>query len=62
MEPNLTIETFLAVSEMVASQLRIKEADRWSANICKLKFVSFQTEFPEVNDQQFLWAAEQWIQ
>ena len=62
MESNLTIETFLAVSEMVASQLRIKEADRWSTNICKLKFVSFQTEFPEVNDQQFLWAAEQWIQ
>ena len=62
MESNLTIETFLAVSEMVASQLRIKEADRWSTNICKLKFVSFQTEFPEVNDQQFLWAAEHWIQ
>ena len=62
MEPNLTIETFLAVSEMIASQLRIKDADRWSANICKLKFVSFQNEFPEVNDQQFLWAAEQWVQ
>ena len=62
MESNLTIETFLAVSEMISSQLRLKEADRWSSNICKLKFVSFQTEFPEVNDQQFLWAAEQWIQ
>lgn len=58
----LTIETFLAVSEMVAAQLRIKEADRWSPHICQLKFVSFCSEFPEVTDAQFLWAAEQWLQ
>lgn len=58
----LTIETFLAVAEMVAAQLRIKDADRWSAHICQLKFVSFTTEFPEVSDAQFLWAAEQWLQ
>lgn len=58
----LTIETFLAVAEMVAAQLRIKEADRWSASICKLKFVSFTTDFPEVNDPQLLWSAEQWLQ
>jgi hypothetical protein len=59
---SLTIETFLAVAEMIAAQLRIKEADRWSAAICKLKFVSFTTDFPEVTDPQFLWAAEQWLQ
>lgn len=58
----LTIETFLAVAEMVASQLRIKDADRWTPQICQLKFVSFTSEFPEVNDRQFLWAAEQWLQ
>ena len=58
----LTIETFLAVAEMVAAQLRIKEADRWSAHICQLKYVSFSGEFPEVSDSQFLWAAEQWLQ
>lgn len=58
----LTIETFLAVAEMVASQLRIKEADRWSPQICQLKYVSFCSEFPEVSDPQFLWAAEQWLQ
>jgi hypothetical protein len=58
----LTIETFLAVAEMVAAQLRIKEADRWSPHICQLKYVSFSGEFPEVNDSQFLWAAEQWLQ
>lgn len=58
----LTIETFLAVAEMVAAQLRIKEADRWTPQICQLKFVSFTSEFPEVNDRQFLWAAEQWLQ
>ena len=50
-------ETFLAVAEMLASHLRLKEADRWSIPICKLKYVSFQSGYPEVNDQQFLWAA-----
>ena len=55
-------ETFLAVAEMLASHLRLKEADRWSVPICKLKYVSFQSSYPEVNDQQFLWAAEQFVQ
>lgn len=58
----LTPETFLAAAEMIAAQLRIKEADRWSPHICRLKFHSFTSEFPEVNETQFLWAAEQWIQ
>lgn len=61
-QSGLTIETFLAVAEMIAAQLRIKEADRWTPHICQLKFVSFTTEFPEVNDRQFLWSAEQWLQ
>lgn len=62
-KPNrLTPETFLAVAEMIAAQLRIKEADRWSPHICRLKFHSFTTEFPEINEPQFMWAAEQWIQ
>lgn len=59
---SLTIESFLAVAEMIAAQLRIKEADRWSPHICQLKFVSFCSEFPEVTDAQLLWAAEQWLQ
>jgi len=59
---SLTPETFLAVTEMVAAYLRIKEADRWSPHVCKLKFYSFTTEFPEVTEPQFMWAAEQWIQ
>jgi hypothetical protein len=58
----LTIETFLAVAEMIAAQLRIKDADRWTPTICQLKFVSFTAEFPEVNDHQLVWAAEQWLQ
>lgn len=58
----LNIETFLAVAEMVAAQLRIKEADRWSPQICQLKYVSFVSEFPMVTGQQLMWAAEQWIQ
>lgn len=61
--PNrLTPETFLAVTEMVAGHLRLKEADRWTPHICRLKFHSFQAEFPEVNEPQFMWAAEQWVQ
>ena len=62
MEPQLTPDTFLAIAEMVAAQLRIKEADRWSPQICQLKYISFTSEFPEVSDQQFLWAAEKWLQ
>jgi len=59
---SLTPETFLAVAEMIAAQLRIKEADRWSPHICRLKFHSFTSEFPEISETQFMWAAEQWIQ
>lgn len=59
---SLKPETFLAVAEMVAGHLRLKEADRWSPHICRLKFHSFTSEFPEVNETQFMWAAEQWIQ
>jgi hypothetical protein len=58
----LSRETFFAVAEMVAGHLRLKEADRWSSHVCKLKFHSFTSEFPEVMDAQFMWAAEQWIQ
>jgi hypothetical protein len=61
-EDRLTIESFLSVAEMIAAQLRIKEADRWSAQICQLKYVSFLSEFPEVTDRQLLWSAEQWLQ
>lgn len=62
MAPLLAPDTFLAIAEMVAAQLRIKEADRWSPQICQLKYISFTSEFPEVSDQQFLWAAEKWLQ
>jgi hypothetical protein len=58
----LTAETFLAACEMVFSHLRLKEADRWSSHVCRLKFYSFASAFPEVSEAQFFWAAEQWIQ
>lgn len=58
----LTPETFLAVAEMIAGHLRMKDSDRWSPHICKLKFHSFTSEFPEVTEAQFMWASEQWIQ
>lgn len=61
-QASLTFETFGAVIEMIYSHLRLKEADRWGAHICKLKFYSFTSEFPEVNETQFMWAAEQWVQ
>jgi hypothetical protein len=62
MERTLNIETFVAVAEMVAAQLRIKEADRWPPQIIQLKYVSFQGSYPEVTGPQLMWAAEQWIQ
>ena len=36
--------------------------DQWSTAVCNLKYESFRSEFPEVNDPQFLWACERWIQ
>lgn len=63
MEQVLSKETFIAVCEMIASHLRIREADRWSqGGTAELKYVSFRSQYPEVNDTQFLWCGEQWIQ
>lgn len=59
---SLTPETFLAVAQMVAGHLRLKADDRWSPHVCRLKFHSFTSEFPEVSEAQFMWAAERWIQ
>jgi hypothetical protein len=59
---SLTPETFLAVAEMVAAHLRLKEVDRWTPHVCRLKFHSFTSEFPEISEAQFMWAAERWIQ
>ncbi len=47
---------------MLQQHLRIKEADRWGATVCRLKFYSFRSEFPEVDGAQFLWCCEKWIQ
>lgn len=58
----LTPETFFAAAEMIHGHLRTKEADRWSPAVCRLKWHSFTSEFPEVSEAQFLWAAEQWVQ
>lgn len=58
----LTFEVFLQGAEMIQQQLRIKEADRWGKDVCKLKFFSFSSEFPEVDSAQFLWACEKWLQ
>ena len=58
----LTPATFFAGVELIQQQLRVKREDRWSEVVCKLKFHSFKSEFPEVNDAQFFWACEQWVQ
>ena len=62
MANQLDAETFLSGVEMIQQQLRIKRDDQWSTNVCKLKYASFMTEFPEVSSVQFFWACEQWIQ
>ena len=58
----LTFQTFLAGVEMIQQQLRVKRDDRWSAAVCKIKYASFRSEFPEVSESQFCWACEQCIQ
>lgn len=61
-EALLPAKWFFVGVEMVWSQLRLKEADRWQAAIATIKHRSFVSEFPEVNSAQFLWASERWIQ
>lgn len=58
----LTPELFLQGAEMIQQHLRIKEADRWAPTVCRLKFYSFRSEFPEVDGSQFLWCCEKWLQ
>jgi hypothetical protein len=58
----LTPELFLQGAEMIQQHLRIKEADRWAPAVCRLKFYSYRSEFPEVDGTQFLWCCEKWIQ
>ena len=62
MADQLDAETFLAGVEMIQQQLRIKRDDQWSTVVCKLKYTSFLSEFPEVQSHQFFWACERWIQ
>lgn len=62
MARSLTIESFMVGADMVASHLRVKDVDRWSPQVGRLKYHSFTGEFPEVNDKQFLWSCEKWIQ
>lgn len=62
MAEQLDAETFLAGVEMIQQQLRIKRDDQWSTVVCKLKYTSFLSEFPEVQSHQFFWACERWIQ
>jgi hypothetical protein len=58
----LTIDVFLTGAEMLFAHLRVREVDRWSTAVCKLKFASFKGSFPDPDREQFLWACEQWIQ
>lgn len=58
----LTFADFLSGCEMVQNHLRIPPAQYWSADVCKLKFSSFQTSFPEASATHFWWACETWIQ
>jgi hypothetical protein len=54
--------TFFVGVEMIFSHLRLKDSDRWSEAIALVKLASFREAFPEINDAQFLWACETWVQ
>lgn len=58
----LQAKSFFVGCEVIFSHLRLKESDRWSETVALLKLASFTEAFPEVNDGQFLWACEQWVQ
>jgi hypothetical protein len=55
-------EAFTRGCRMIERHMRTRSEVIWSPEDFKLKFVSFNSEFPEVNTSQFLWACERWIQ
>lgn len=61
-EPPATLESFLASIQMLYQHLRLKEADRWTPAVARIKHVFFVEAYPEVSDRQFLWCCERWIQ
>ncbi len=55
-------EAFTRGCRMIERHIRTRSEVTWSPEDFKLKFVSFNSEFPEINTSQFLWACERWIQ
>lgn len=61
-EPPATLESFLASIQMLYQHLRLKDADRWTPAVARIKHIFFVESFPEVSDRQFMWCCERWIQ
>jgi hypothetical protein len=55
-------EAFTRGCRMIERHIRIRPDAAWNTEDFKLKFVSFNSDFPEVSTPQFLWACERWIQ
>lgn len=55
-------EAFTRGCRWIERHIRIRPDAAWNTEDFKLKFVSFNTDFPEVSTPQFLWACERWIQ
>lgn len=53
---------FVKGCSLIAKHLRTRADAGWDDDDFTLKYVSFSEAFPEVNDRQFLWCCERWIQ
>jgi hypothetical protein len=58
----LSPQAFFLGCENIFAHLRLKESDRWGEALALAKLASFTASFPEVNDRQFLWVCEEWVQ
>lgn len=58
----LDAKFFVKGCALIAKHIRTRADASWDDDDFTLKYVSFSDAFPEVNDRQFLWCCERWIQ
>lgn len=61
-DPLVTPEAFAAVCEGLHAFIRTPEKDRPHGLLAQMQHASFCNHYPEVNDLQFAYAAEEWKQ
>ena len=60
--PVLSARAFVKGCTLVAKYIRVRDSADWEPEDFTLKILGFSKDFPEVNDGQFIYACEEWIQ